>query len=68
MGSKRPDQSHKDKLSTDYKTRTDDEHINTEDKQELHTKRGKLDMPERGENPALKELQEKRAAKAEEER
>lgn len=63
MGSQRPDQSHKNKLSTDYKTRTDDEHINTEDKHELHTTRGKLDMPERGENPALKELQEKRAAK-----
>ena len=62
---KSQDQVHKDKLSTDYKTRTDDEHINEEDKQELHTRRGKLDMPERGKNPALKELQEKRAAKEE---
>lgn len=64
---KRPDQSHKDKLSTDYKTRTDDEHINEEDKHELHTRRGKLDMPERGENPALKELKEKREKRAAEE-
>jgi hypothetical protein len=42
MGGKRPEQSHKDKLSTDYKTRTDDQHIHAEDKQRLDEERGKL--------------------------
>jgi hypothetical protein len=56
MGSKRPEQSHL--LSTDHKTRTDDEHIHEEDKQNLHTRRGKLAMPQRGENPALEELKD----------
>ena len=42
MGSKRPEQSHKDKLSTDYKTRTDDQHIHAQDKQRLDEERGKL--------------------------
>lgn len=63
--SKSQDQIHKDKLSTDYKERLDDPRINEEDKHELHTTRGKLGIPERGENPALKELQEKRAEQAE---
>jgi hypothetical protein len=67
MGGKRPDQIHRDKLSTDYKTRTDDEHINAEDKHELHTRRGKLDAPERGENPALEALKAKRAESQESE-
>lgn len=52
MGSKRPEQIHKDLLATDAKTRTDDEHIHEEDKQLLHTERGKLAIPKRGENPA----------------
>lgn len=42
MGGKRPEQSHKDKLSTDYKTRTDDQHIHAQDKARLHEERGKL--------------------------
>lgn len=63
--SKSQDQIHKDKLSTDYKERLDDPRINEEDKHELHTTRGKLGIPERGENPALEALQEKRAERAE---
>jgi hypothetical protein len=42
MGGKRPEQSHKDKLSTDYKTRTDDQRIHAQDKQRLDEDRGKL--------------------------
>ena len=42
MGGKRPEQIHKDKLSTDYKSRTDDPKIHAEDKQHLHEERGKL--------------------------
>lgn len=42
MGGKRPEQIHKDKLSTDYKSRTDDPRIHEQDKQHLHEKRGKL--------------------------
>jgi hypothetical protein len=59
MGSKRPEQAHIDKLSTDIKTRTDDEHIHEEDKHRLHTVRGKLAIPRRGENPALSELKDR---------
>ena len=62
---KRPDQSHKDKLSTDYKTRTDDEHIHEQDKHLLHTERGKL-AAKKTENPALSELKEKREQAEEE--
>lgn len=58
MGSKRPEQSQL--LSTDHKTRTNDEHILEEDKQKLHTRRGKLAIPQRGENPALQELKDGR--------
>jgi hypothetical protein len=65
MGSKRPNQIHKDLLATDIKTRTDDEHIHEEDKQALHTRRGKLAIPEAGENPALKELKRRRASSEE---
>lgn len=65
MGSKRPHQAHQDKLSTDYKTRTDDEHINAEDKHELQQSDDAEGVPTRGDNPALKELQEKRAAREE---
>jgi hypothetical protein len=60
MGGKRPEQIHKDLLSTDKKTRTDDEHIHEEDKQLLHTRRGKLAIPERNENPELSALKDKK--------
>jgi hypothetical protein len=60
MGSKRPEQAIKDKLSTDMKTRTDDEHIHEEDKQRLHTVRGKLSLPKNEENPALRDLKQRR--------
>jgi hypothetical protein len=66
MGSKRPEQFHKDLLATDAKTRPDDERIHEEDKQRLHTVRGKL-VPKKGENPALAELKEKRSEQAAEE-
>jgi hypothetical protein len=52
--------------TTDKKTRTDDPRINEEDKHQLHSRRGKLDMPERDENPALKDLKEKRAQEGDE--
>ena len=55
MGGKRPDQQ-SEPSGTDHKTRTDDEHIHEEDKQLLHTRRGKLAIPPREENPALKAL------------
>lgn len=58
---KRPDQIHKDKLSTDYKQRTDDERINAEDKQNLQESRADSKIPEGGLNPALEDLQAKRA-------
>jgi hypothetical protein len=60
MGSKRPEQIHKDLLATDSKTRTDDERIHEEDKQALHTRRGKLAIPKRRDNPALDKLKRKR--------
>ena len=46
--------------ATDHKTRTDDEHIHEEDKQALHTQRGRLAIPEQGENPALTSLKNKK--------
>lgn len=58
MGSKHPNQSQPQ--STDHKTITNDEHIHEEDKQNLHTRRGKLAIPQRGENPALEELKDGR--------
>ena len=63
MGSKRPEQIHKDLLATDAKTRTDDEHIHEEDKQALHRRRGKLAIPKRGVNPALKSLTSRKSAR-----
>ena len=56
----RPDQSFKTPSATDHKTRTDDEHIHEEDKQLLNTPRGKLGIPKRNENPALKQLKSKK--------
>jgi hypothetical protein len=67
MGGKRPEQIHKDLLSTDQKTRTDDPAIHEEDKHLLHTERGHLAMRNGGENPALSELKEKREMTAENE-
>ena len=63
MGSKRPEQIHKDLLATDAKTRTEDEHIHEEDKQALHRRRGKLAIPRRGVNPALKSLKNRKSAR-----
>lgn len=60
---KRPDQIHKDKLSTDYKQRTDDERINAEDKQNFQEGRVEAKIPEGGLNPALEDLQARRAEK-----
>ena len=37
-----PDHVRKNKQSTDYQTRTDDQHIHEQDKQHLHEERGKL--------------------------
>jgi hypothetical protein len=65
MGSKRPQQVHKDLLATDLKTRPNDEHIHEEDKHHLHERRGKLAIPEGGDNPALEDLQSRRAEKGE---
>ena len=64
---KHTDQVRKDKLSTDYKQRPDDERINAEDKQNFQESRAESMIPERGENPALEELQAKRAEQAEQE-
>jgi hypothetical protein len=65
MGGKRPDQQHISEASvTDKKTLTDDQHIHEEDKQLLHTRRGKLGIPNQGENPALADLKEKRDQQA----
>lgn len=52
-------QVHTNPLATD-RTRTDDEHIHEEDKQLLHTERGKLAIPKNEDNPALAELKRKR--------
>ena len=66
MGGKRPEQIHKDLLSTDQKTRTDDPAIHEEDKHLLHTERGHLAIPKKGENPALTDLKKQRDQAAEE--
>jgi len=60
--SDQPEHVHKNLQATDIPTRTNDEHIHEEDKQLLHTKRGKLALPKNEENPALSDLKRKRAA------
>ena len=49
--------------ATDHKTITNDEHIHEEDKQSLHTQRGRLGLPKHEDNPALKALKGKRRQK-----
>ena len=66
MGSKRPEQAHKDLLSTDRKTRPNDEHIHEIDKHKVHSARGKLATPPRAENPALRDLKGRRSPRPEE--
>ncbi len=65
--SKRPEQIHKDKLSTDYKSRPEDERINAEDKQKVQESRADSKIPEGGLNPALEDLQARRAQRQDEE-
>jgi hypothetical protein len=63
MGGNRSDKILQEPSATDKKTRTDDEHIHEEDKQLLHTRRGKLAIPQRGENPALEGLKGKKKSR-----
>lgn len=54
----------RDVSGTDHKTRTDDEHILEEDKQELASNPHEQPMiPKAGTNPALRELREQKHGK-----
>ena len=54
----------RDVSGTDHKTRTDDEHILEEDKQELQANPKEQPMiPKAGTNPALRELRDQKHGK-----
>lgn len=60
MGGKRPDQNLSNPAGTDYKTRTDDEHIHEEDKQSLNAHpRSDSKIPTGEQNPALEDLRKR---------